>query len=201
MNRIRFKQPDRPTLSDYFADRHWHHESLEDCVAKGFELAKEAGKPFSWLTTTNAGASEICEAALRLVGLSAEDLKEGYCCDPTTKSTLGIVAKRGLIIRLSRNNDKTRGFVNGAYAEICDSLKGNAVFTARLLGTGNMVLIHPMEENGEIFLPCCYGYATTVRRAQGSDLYHGCLYMDQKKPAGRGSMLWFLYVVQFLTHV
>jgi hypothetical protein len=28
------------------------------------------------------------------------------------------------------------------------------------------------------FLPCCYGYATTIRRAQGADLHHGCLYMD-----------------------
>ena len=44
-----------------------------------------------------------------------------------------------------------------------------------------------MEEIGERFLPCCYGYATTIRRAQGADLYHGCLYMDQKKrPAARG---------------
>ena len=50
-----------------------------------------------------------------------------------------------------------------------------------------MVLVHPMEENGERFLPCCYGYATTIRRAQGADLYHGCIYMDQKKRvAARG---------------
>ena len=60
------------------------------------------------------------------------------------------------------------------------------VFTARLTGTGNMVLIHPMEEAGQVFLPVCYGYATTVRRAQGADLYQGCIYMDQKKRAGRG---------------
>ena len=60
------------------------------------------------------------------------------------------------------------------------------VFTARLIGTGNMVLIHPMEEAGQVFLPVCYGYATTVRRAQGADLYQGCIYMDQKKRAGRG---------------
>lgn len=50
-----------------------------------------------------------------------------------------------------------------------------------------MVLLHPMEEHGERFLPCCYGYATTIRRAQGADLYHGCIYMDQKKRvAARG---------------
>ena len=43
-----------------------------------------------------------------------------------------------------------------------------------------------MEEGGERFLPCCYGYATTIRRAQGADLHHGCMYFDQPMPAGRG---------------
>ena len=92
----------------------------------------------------------------------------------------------GILLRLSRNFDKQRGFVNGAWVEVCESLRGNAVFMARLVGTGNMVLVHPMEEGGEIFLPCCYGYATTIRRAQGADVYHGCLYLDQKKVAVRG---------------
>jgi hypothetical protein len=88
---------------------------------------------------------------------------------------------------LSRNFDKQRGFVNGAYAVIEDALSGNAVFTARLIGTGNMVLVHPMEEESQIFLPCCYGYATTIRRAQGSSLDLGCLYFDQRRHhAGRG---------------
>ena len=50
-----------------------------------------------------------------------------------------------------------------------------------------MVLIHPMEENGMTFLPCCYGYATTIRRAQGASLDIGCLYFDLKKHhSGRG---------------
>ena len=71
--------------------------------------------------------------------------------------------------------------------EVCESLRGNAVFMARLLGSGNYVLVHPMTEDGAVFLPCCYGYATTVRRAQGMSLKMGCIYMDQrKKGAGRG---------------
>ncbi len=97
------------------------------------------------------------------------------------------MAKPGIVLRLSRNFDKQRGFVNGALAVVCESLRGNAVFTARLVGTGNMVLVHPIEEDGLRFLPCCYGYATTIRRAQGADLYHGCIYMDQqKRVAARG---------------
>lgn len=183
LNRIRVQQLDRSTLSEYFDDRHWRHQSMSSCVAAGIKLAEDAGEPFTWLTCNNAGASEVCEAALSLLGLSAELLKTGYYCDPNTKSELRIVAKPGIVIRLSRNFDKSRGFVNGALAVVCDSLQGNAVFTARLVGTGNMVLVHPMEEDGSRFLPCCYGYATTIRRAQGADLFHGCIYFDQKKRA------------------
>ena len=38
-----------------------------------------------------------------------------------------------------------------------------------------------------VFLPCCYGYATTIRRAQGASLEMGCIYFNQHRhPAGRG---------------
>ena len=187
LNRIRVEQPGRSVLVEYFGERHWRNRSLSECIAQGFELAQAAGYPFQWLTCTNRGASEICKAAIALQGVTSADLQTGYLCDPTAKSDLPIVAKPGILIRLTRNFDKQRGFVNGAVAVVCESLKHNAVFTARLVGTGNMVLIHPMEENGGRFLPCCYGYATTIRRAQGADMHHGCVYFDQlKRPAARG---------------
>ena len=81
----------------------------------------------------------------------------------------------GLILRLSRNLDKSRGFVNGALCMVIEKLNGNGFFIARLLGSGNYVLIHPMEEAGARFLPCCYGYATTIRRAQGASLTMSCI--------------------------
>ena len=118
--------------------------------------------------------------------VSDADLEEGYLCDPQSKSELRILARPGIILRLTRNFDKSRGFVNGAICTVVESLRGNEIFSAKLLGTGNLVLVHPMEENGSIFLPCCYGYATTIRRAQGADLVQGCIYMDQKKRAARG---------------
>ena len=187
LNRIREEQPEKVVLRRYFAERHWQRESMETCVARGMELAKIAGEPFSWLTCTNSGASDVCTAALSVLGISLSDVASGFLCDPSAKSDLRILARKGVIIRLSRNFDKMRGFVNGALAEIEEPLRGNAVFTARLIGTGNMVLVHPMEEDGAVFLPCCYGYATTIRRAQGADLYHGCIYMDLKhRAAARG---------------
>ena len=36
-------------------------------------------------------------------------------------------------------------------------------------------------------LPCCYGYATTIRRVQGVSLHMGCVYFNHHRhPAGRG---------------
>ena len=187
LSRIRDKQPTRQMLIEYFEDRHWpKQESLNACVARGMEIGKQRNQHFHWLCTTNQGASQVCLAALCHIGVTEADLASGYLCDPTTKSELRILARPGLLIRLSRNFDKQRGFVNGALAEVCESLHGNRCFTARLMGSGNMVLVHPMEEEGQIFLPCCYGYGSTIRRSQGADLDLGCIFFDQKMPAGRG---------------
>ena len=187
LSRIRDKQPTRQMLMEYFEDRYWPKlESLTACVARGMEIGKQRKQHFHWLCITNAGASQVCLAALRHIGVSEADLASGYLCDPTTKSELRILARPGLLIRLSRNFDKQRGFVNGALAEVCESLRGNSIFIARLVGSGNMVLVHPMEEEGQIFLPCSYGYGSTIRRSQGADLDLGCIYFDQKMPAGRG---------------
>ena len=121
-------------------------------------------------------------------GISDDDLLAGYPGDPTSKSNLRILFRRGLLYRLTRNLDKARGFVNGALAVGYEELDGNEVFIVRLLSSGNLALVHPVEEKGQRFLPLTYGYATTVRRAQGASLDMGCIYFDQKRrAAGRGS--------------
>jgi len=84
--------------------------------------------------------------------------------------------------RLTR--DKQRGFVNGATGTVCGSLQGNAAFTVKLHGTGNLVLAYPMEEGGDLFLPCCYGCATTIQRTQGASLVHGCIWFNQTRGPG-----------------
>ena len=112
LNRIRETQPDRQTLVEYFADRHWRHRPMEDCVRSGMELAERAGIPFMWLTVTNAGASEVCKAALAVRGIDDAALSAGYLCDPATKSDLRILARPGVLLRLSRNLDpKVRNLV------------------------------------------------------------------------------------------
>ena len=186
LNRIRDVQPDRPTLAAYFRDRIWN-ASLEECVAYGLQLAAARRKVFTWLTHTNKGASSVCRAALAHRGVSDDDLLAGYPGDPSSKSRLRILCRPELLYRLTRNLDKRRGFVNGALAVCVESLKGNEVFIVRLVASGNLVLVHPIEEKGQRFLPLAYGYATTVRRAQGASLDMGCIYFDQKRrAAGRG---------------
>ena len=119
-------------------------------MARGSRIAEEQGRPFTWLADTNRGAASICAAALRVASITQEDLASGYLCDPQGKSQLRILARRGIVLRLTRNQDKVRGFVNGALAVVWESLWGNAVFLARLLSTGNLVLVHPVEEDGAV---------------------------------------------------
>ena len=44
--------------------------------------------------------------------------------------------------------------MNGAIAKVFEDL-GEGVFVAQLLETGNLVLVHPIKENGIKFLPSC----------------------------------------------
>ena len=74
----------------------------------------------------------------------------------------GISATLRIRVRLTRNFDKMRGFVNGATGTVCESLQGNAVFRVKLHGIGNLVLVHPMEEDGALFLPPLLGTAPLV---------------------------------------
>ena len=48
------------------------------------------------------------------------------------------------------------------------------------------MLVHPIVTDERVHLPCAYGYATTIRRAQGSSLDAGALYFDHCYPPERG---------------
>ena len=121
----------------------------------------------TWLTATNAGAEEIWRAALRHQGISEADLAGGFVCDPQTKARLRILTRTGIILRLSRNLDKKCGVVNGALAEVVVSVQGSVVFVARLVVSGNYVLIHAMQEGGTVFCHAATGMPprSDVRRA------------------------------------
>ena len=87
------------------------------------------------------------------LGLGADELQHGYLSDPTGKSDLRILAKLGILLRLAGNHDQCRSFVNGALAEACGSLDGNAVFMARLIGCGHLVVVQVFSVH---FCQCWY---------------------------------------------
>ena len=68
LNRIRETQPTRDVLQQYFAGRHWLGVPLQTAVAEGMRVSEDRGEPFTWLCCTNWGASDVCRAALLLLG-------------------------------------------------------------------------------------------------------------------------------------
>ena len=88
-------------LEDIFGERHWSRASLEEDVARGLSLEEDNGDVFTWLTCTNAGAGDVCRAALRVEGIAEEDLATVYLCDPASKSTLRVLARPGIKVRPS----------------------------------------------------------------------------------------------------
>ena len=92
--------------------------------------------------------------------------------------------------------DKERGFVNGAIVVVVDVLVDYNPSEGRhtsnsiaLLNILSMILVHPVSvgraDTMHEFLPCAYGYATTIRRAQGASLDYVCLYFDASSPPDR----------------
>ena len=186
----RTKQPSRKQLYDFFRGRRCRPGRLLHAVRAGRRLAEETGKPFMWLCVTNAGADHINRAMLHTLGLLEKAERLGFPGDPNSGDSMSSFASPGIAIRLTRNLDKERGFVNGAMGYVdtilhCEDERP-IVFTVRLIGTGVMVLVHPIWTNKQRVLPCTYGYATTIRRAQGATYYHGCLYFDHSYPPEPG---------------
>ena len=179
---VRLRQPTKTEVASFFGLRHLHCR-LVDAVRIGLELHRRSGEMFTWLTVTNKGAEKVNAAALELLGYS-DDLDHGLCGDPKVAG-LPIVLREGVLVRLTRNLDKPRGFVNGALGTV-QVVLGQYCAIVKLTN-GTLVLLHPVaNESGVPFLPCTYGYATTIRRAQGASLHHGCLYFDHCYPPERG---------------
>ena len=110
--------------------------------------------------------------------------------DPSAGQCELFYAHPGVLVRLTRNLDKERGFVNGATGYVHTILNWHGerpiVFTVKLCASDVFVLVHPIWHEGQLVLPCTYGYACTVRRAQGATYVHGCIYFDHCYPPDPG---------------
>ena len=190
---IRSKQPSREQIREYFehpVDRFLGPErTLEEWIEFGMEAQRRHSQPFVWICNTNRGVAKVSRAALGRIGIEVDVLeREGYLGDPSVKGSLRILPRVGVWLRLTRNLDKQRGFVNGAIGEVVEVFRFPDIFSVRLT-SGTLVMVHPVSFAGETFLPCVYGYAVTVRRTQGLTLFHGALYLDGRifpRPRGHG---------------
>ena len=155
---------------------------LEKAVRFGIDYGRQQNVIFSWLCVTNTGAERVNAAALRLLGIDNTDENLLFGDPKVNAGRINITT--GVMLRLTRNLDKGRGFVNGAIGEVYAEL-GHHAFILKL-STGNLVLVHPISVGGRHVFPCAYGYATTIRKAQGASLAAGCLYFDHCYPSERG---------------
>ena len=181
LSECRVEQPKKQALLNFFAGRTMG-PNLDAAVRAGLDYGRRHGVPFSWLCVTNAGADRVNCAALRLLGIHDQD--ENLMFGDPKVNAGRINVSIGVMLRLTRNLDKGRGFVNGAIGEVF-AILDDYVFILRL-SSGTLVLVHPISVGGRTVLPCSYGYATTMRKAQGASLAAGCLFFDHSYPAERG---------------
>ena len=141
-----------------------------------------------WLCVTNITVQSINEVAMQLLGYNLRE-RPGNPSDPHVGESMQFYAHPGVTIRLTRNLDKQRGYVNGAVGVVKQLLHYTdgvpTVFTVEL-SSGAMVLVHPVCDQKRWFIPCTYGYATTIRRSQGGTYQHGCIWFDHCYPPERG---------------
>ena len=194
---IREKQPDKTMVRDFFGTRRLAKDCncrkskhIAQAVRKSKDIEQQTGKPFTFLTVTNAAALKINHTRCAMdfgQHPRIRNAKEWMIPGDPKHGGGYLVPVPGMRIRLTRNVDKQRGFVNGALAEI-EYVLHRRVFIAKT-PRGVRMLVHPVayEEHGTYsFMPFSYGYAMTIRRAQGSTTDQVALWFDHKYAAERG---------------
>ena len=107
----------------------------------------------------------------------------------------------GMRVRITRNEDKERGFVNGMGATV-QRMRRSGVQV--ITDAGRILLVHPVTHeiilsDGSIrrmtFFPLRLGYSTTLHKVQGATLSHITLWLD--RPGVRAALYVALSRVQY----
>ncbi|CAE8643932.1 unnamed protein product, partial [Polarella glacialis] len=194
LDEIRVHQPSKGFVKGFFGlrrlavDKNCRKDAdIAQAVLDSKRLEETTGKKFTFLTVTNKGARKINHTRCLMDFADTEQVVHWELYVQPSDPEYGgqVVAIPGMRIRLTRNVDKERGFVNGAVAEIEYVLRKN-VFVAKT-PTGVRILAHPASyDNSGSFMPYTYGYAMTIRRSQGSTMEMVGLWFDHCFPADRG---------------
>jgi len=143
---------------------------VDQAVRKARLLEESTGKTFTFLTVTNKGAAALNRAWVEQAFPGAAAMLaagKGLPGDPAYGEEQ-LWFEAGMRVRLTQNLDKDRGFVNGAVGTIQSVLRKD-VFVLKT-NSNILLLVHPIWQKGRQFMPVTYGYATTIRRAQGATL-------------------------------
>ena len=147
-------QPSRNCLENFFHGRRLSRDK-DAAVQQALRIERATGKQFTFLTVTNRGAQALNLARLRAEFPEAaekiENMRDCVVGDPSAEAGL-LVLQEGMRVRLTRNLDKDRGFVNGNVGVI-EAMLTKEVFILRTI-QGTRILVHPVTDKGETFVPC-----------------------------------------------
>ena len=138
------------------------------------------------MTVTNNGATKLNMA--RVNNQFRDEIAESKSrngsvpADPT-HCQQKLTFCEGMKVRLTKNMDKERSFVNGTLATIVKMLN-KCTFIA-VTSDNVRILVHAVADTGRLFVPAVYGYAMTIRRTQGCTLAMAGLHFD-RRVADRG---------------
>ncbi|CAE7285846.1 Usp17le [Symbiodinium sp. KB8] len=177
LTQVRCEQPSRACLEAFFRGRIWPSEPTAAC-RRAIEREAITGKPFTFLTVTNKAAQALNAARVALeYPAIAQQLRDGGGI-PTETGT--ILLAPDMHVRLTHNVSKDEGFVNGNIGRVRLVLRKDVFILETPQRTS--VLVYPIMVRGQKYLPATYGYATTMRRAQGATLDDVALHFDRKMP-------------------
>ena len=178
LNKIRSKQPTRPELERFFRGRVWD-SNIKDAVKKSYDIeTTNHGKKFMFLTVTNKAAAALNQARLELeFPEEARRLSNG---EGLPGEIANILLTANMRVRLTHNVNKEEGYVNGNTGQIRKVLRRDVFIMESSQHT--CILVYPITVNGRRYLPVAYGYATTMRRAQGATMDAIGLLFDRRMP-------------------
>ena len=177
LNKIRCRQPSRAELEEFFADRIWESD-LQAAARKSLRMEVTENRNFMFLTVTNKAAAALNQARLQLeFPEEARQLAEGRGWPAEVGRVLLASHMR---VRLTHNVNKDEGFVNGNMGHIRKMLRSDVFIMESSQQTS--ILVYPVTVKGQKYLPVSYGYATTMRRAQGATLDAVGLLFDRRLP-------------------
>ena len=123
LDQIRRFQPSRDNLQRMSKD-------VKDAVDFAMHVERETGKDFTFLTVTNRGVGQINRERLLVEFSKTEEdfaASRTDAADDNAGSSGDLVLVEGARMRLSRNMDKARGFVNSALGKVEKILSDNVI--------------------------------------------------------------------------